>query len=240
MYFIRSGLVELFNHESDELEKEKPFLYLPKFSFFGDYQILYKLKSNIIFRTLSEFPENQKNALTKNVECNFMCIKQEELISLCELFPQTADNIKKRSLERRYRFMQQRKSNLNKQAKQRLLLDKNFQDDESEMASSNQNWMNSMEKGERPTETQLMHFYSDEEPETMDQEKEDIKQYLGSLNKRIDGIVEALKQADEYSNTIRQEESQITGDKKGKKIERPEQKKSMAEVFKESLTRSKS
>jgi hypothetical protein len=46
MYFIRQGLVEVFNNENDDLEmqkektqtkKQKPILYLPKYSYFGDY-----------------------------------------------------------------------------------------------------------------------------------------------------------------------------------------------------------
>ena len=60
MYFIRQGLVEVYNNENDELDKEKPILYLPKFSYFGDYQILYNLKSNIVFKTLLNSPEDKK------------------------------------------------------------------------------------------------------------------------------------------------------------------------------------
>ena len=57
MYFIRQGLVEVFNHENDEKIKQKPILYLPKYSYFGDYQILYNLKSNLVFKTLSHGSE---------------------------------------------------------------------------------------------------------------------------------------------------------------------------------------
>lgn len=47
MYFIRQGLVEVFNNEIDDKEiknkehvrgnKQKPILYLPKYSYFGDF-----------------------------------------------------------------------------------------------------------------------------------------------------------------------------------------------------------
>ena len=46
MYLIRQGLVEVFNNENDDVEmkqeksqtnKQKPILYLPKYSYFGDY-----------------------------------------------------------------------------------------------------------------------------------------------------------------------------------------------------------
>lgn len=53
MYFIRQGLVEVYNNENDEVEGGKPILYLPKYSYFGDYHILFNLKSNIVFKTFS-------------------------------------------------------------------------------------------------------------------------------------------------------------------------------------------
>ena len=51
MCFITQGMVEVYNNDNDELNKNKPFLFLPKNSYFGDYQILYNLKSNLIFKT---------------------------------------------------------------------------------------------------------------------------------------------------------------------------------------------
>ena len=55
MYFIRQGLVEVYNNENDlkDPNQNNPILYLPKFSYFGDYQILCNLKSNIVFKTLA-------------------------------------------------------------------------------------------------------------------------------------------------------------------------------------------
>ena len=60
IYFIRQGIVEIFNNKEkikdpeadsgqivDEIMEDQPILYLPKFSYFGDYQILLNLKSNI-------------------------------------------------------------------------------------------------------------------------------------------------------------------------------------------------
>jgi signal-transduction protein with cAMP-binding, CBS, and nucleotidyltransferase domain len=37
VYFIRQGIVEVYNNDNDEIVKERPILYLPKFSYFGDY-----------------------------------------------------------------------------------------------------------------------------------------------------------------------------------------------------------
>mmetsp|Transcript_30350 Transcript_30350/g.46449 ORF Transcript_30350/g.46449 Transcript_30350/m.46449 type:complete len:98 (+) Transcript_30350:2248-2541(+) len=41
----------------------------------------------------------------------FMCVGKDQLLNLCELFPQTAENIKRKSLERRQKFIQQKNMN---------------------------------------------------------------------------------------------------------------------------------
>ena len=53
-------MIEVYNNENDEVFKEMPILYLPKHSYFGDYQILNKLKSNIVFKTLSQQPKYER------------------------------------------------------------------------------------------------------------------------------------------------------------------------------------
>ena len=45
-------------------------------------------------------------------------------------------------------------------------------------------------------EENLEEFYTSEEHENFESQKEDMKQYLNNLNKRIDVLVDALKQAD--------------------------------------------
>jgi hypothetical protein len=55
MYFIRQGLVEVYNNENDEIRKDMPVLFLPKFSYFGDYQILFNLRSNMVFKTVGNY-----------------------------------------------------------------------------------------------------------------------------------------------------------------------------------------
>lgn len=89
IYFIFSGGISLFNKH-----RVTDFLLLPQYSFFGDYQLLYDLRSNIVFRT------SQKFSKTK---C--MCVKRSVFIKLCEQFPHTAENLKMRSLERRSYFL---------------------------------------------------------------------------------------------------------------------------------------
>jgi hypothetical protein len=55
----------------------------------------------------------------------------------------------------------------------------------------------SIEKGEGINEEMpLDEFFSDEEAENFESQKEDMKMYLNKLNKRIDNLVDALKEAD--------------------------------------------
>jgi len=112
MFFIRQGIVQVFNNDNDEKEKDKTILYLPKYSYFGDYQILCKLKSNLVFKTLSkEHAKRKSHSIDFIPDILFMCVSKERLLQLCSLFPQTAENIKRKSLERRQRFMQQKNTN---------------------------------------------------------------------------------------------------------------------------------
>jgi hypothetical protein len=64
------------------------------------------LKSNIIFKTLKEYPDTTKQNLEQLPDIIFMCVGRPKLDELCQLFPQTAENIKRKALERRLRFMQ--------------------------------------------------------------------------------------------------------------------------------------
>jgi len=65
-----------------------------------------------VFKTLLNSSEDQKYRSNEPMpDIIFMCINKEILLQLCDLFPQTADNIKRRSLERRQRFMAQRNTN---------------------------------------------------------------------------------------------------------------------------------
>lgn len=173
MYFIRQGLVEVYNNENDEKFKDKPILYLPKYSYFGDYQILNSLKSNIVFKTLANTPDDKKGQTELLPDIIFMCIEKAKLIEFCELFPQTAENIKRRSLERRQRFMQQKNTNSKSYDEKRSQVSQQENDDD------------------------LENFHTDEEPENFESQKEDMKAYLNKLNERIDTLVNALKDADQ-------------------------------------------
>ena len=45
-------------------------------------------------------------------------------------------------------------------------------------------------------EDKFFPFEDDEEPENFESQKEDMKIYLNKLNRRVDTLVDALKQAD--------------------------------------------
>ena len=197
MYFIRQGVVEVFNPDHDNSKKditgadqnarqdrlqyeEQAILYLPKFSYFGDYQILFNLKSNIIFKTLAQYPDqSKKQNLEQLPDIIFMCVGRPKLDELCQLFPQTAENIKRKALERRLRFMQQKN-----------LKSARFVRKRDEYRDQHGTDGTTYEEG-------LKDFHSDEEPESIQSQKEDMKMYLSKLNSRIDNLVEALKKAEQ-------------------------------------------
>jgi hypothetical protein len=80
MFFIRQGIVVVENSKEDSIIKNRPILYLPKFSYFGDYHILLNLKSNLVFRTIKDIPEEHKDPEQLNFDPEklpttyFMCI----------------------------------------------------------------------------------------------------------------------------------------------------------------------
>lgn len=80
-------MVELYTNEgSDDSSHARPFIFLPKYSYFGDYQILYNLKSNIVFKTLNV----DKHGSSKHEQVPdiiFMCVSKTTMLNLCDLFP---------------------------------------------------------------------------------------------------------------------------------------------------------
>ena len=91
------GKVNVYNSDHDnKIDTEQPILILPQYSYFGDYQILHNLKSNLIFKTDDK----------SDTDVIFMCIDKYSFDNLCNYFPKTAENMKRKSLKRRHRFMQ--------------------------------------------------------------------------------------------------------------------------------------
>jgi hypothetical protein len=193
MYFIRQGIVEVFNSDQDEIVTKKPILYLPKFSYFGDYQILLKLKSNLQFKTLGEIPPEKQKGLNfeELPQTFFMCVSKKNLQYLCDLFPQTANNLRRKALDRRHRFMLQKATNSQRVQQKIQQMEETSLDGE----------------GRVQYEEKLEEFHDDEEAEATQSQKEDIKAYLQKLNKRIDTLVDALKHAETYISAATDEKT---------------------------------
>jgi hypothetical protein len=86
-------------------------------------------------------------------------------------------------------------------------------------------------------EMPLDEFYSDEEPENFESQKEDMKMYLNKLNKRIDNLVDALKEADTKMASMKDQKAimdQINSKKKDSSGDR--KKDSIAEMFKNKIS----
>lgn len=72
---------------------------------------MFNLKSNIVYKTLDNIVDDKNKFQETLPDILFMCIEKQKLLQLCDLFPQTAENIKERARERRVRFMQQKNTN---------------------------------------------------------------------------------------------------------------------------------
>ena len=91
-------------------------------------------------------------------------------------------------------------------------------------------------------EENLEEFYTSEEHENFESQKEDMKQYLNNLNKRIDVLVDALKQADsmmakmgDQRGIIEQINLKKNAKSKGGKADGDNDRKSIADFFKEKI-----
>ena len=155
----------------------------------------------------------------------FMCVDKETLVELCDLFPQTAENIKKRSLERRTKFMQQR--NLNSESYQRKMEKKK---DEAVSVSQSGDDVAAFDDKQIP-------FMSDEEPENFESQKEDMKMYLNKLNKKVETLVDALKTADQMMAKMGDQKALLEQIKNKQTKAQGDNKKFIADVFKESINK---
>lgn len=114
-----------------------------------------------------------------------MCVEKKKIQQLCNLFPQTAENIKERARERRIRFMQQKSINSKKFSDWKKKMIEEHQDEDPDQLSI-----------EKKLESKLAEYMTDEEPENQASQREDMKAFLNKMNGRIDVLVEALKKAD--------------------------------------------
>lgn len=98
LMMIQQGCVNLFVRYKDEaIDHDYQFFTLPTFSYFGDYQLLYNLKSQINFRA-------DKCAL---LIC--LCIKKDKLLELMDEYPDARKFYMDRAWNRRTEFRRRQK-----------------------------------------------------------------------------------------------------------------------------------
>jgi hypothetical protein len=168
-------------------------------------------------------------------DIQLMCVDKEKLLQLCELFPQTAENIKQRARERRIRFMEQKNMNS-------IWYDKECEKIREDVQKEYSNDAQYDDKKREDIISQKIElikttFYTDEEPESLATNKEDMKLFLNKMNQRIDNLVEALKDAD--NQICKQTDSkpllQQIKEKKKLKKEHPSQVPSAYQNFKDKI-----
>lgn len=126
---IQEGVVSLqlrvLGHDP---RSEQEFFILPTFSYFGDYQILFDLKSQIIYKA-----KENKLLIT-------LCLDKEKLIELMDDFPEARKFYVERAWLRRIEFRRRQKKfikgllelDLNQYSKEKM----NFNDESAEVEES--------------------------------------------------------------------------------------------------------
>lgn len=99
MYFISKGSAIFYDQKG-----VTPFLQLPQYSFFGEYQLMYDLRSTFVVKVGGK--EDYMKQTAKQDRTTFLCVKEEVLENLFELFPKSKIVVQKRALERRKVFME--------------------------------------------------------------------------------------------------------------------------------------
>ena len=95
---ITKGSAQMVSNE-DSL-----FMILPEQAVFGDFNIAFNTKSLVTLRGSPLAIDNKSKPVSREqqkVTCNTMNCEKDVFIDLMELYPETAENIKIRSLEKR-------------------------------------------------------------------------------------------------------------------------------------------
>jgi hypothetical protein len=98
IFFISRGSAIFFDPKG-----VTPFLQLPQYSFFGEYQILFDLRSNFVVKVGGR--ERMGDYTDENQRTMFLCAKKKTVERLFDLFPKSKIVIQKRALERRAVFI---------------------------------------------------------------------------------------------------------------------------------------
>ena len=99
LYMIQEGIVIL---SLKGIGPDNEFFILPTYSYFGDYQILYNLKSQILFKS-----GESKHLIT-------MCLKNSKLKELMEDYPDACKFYRARAWHRRIELRRRMKKHLQK------------------------------------------------------------------------------------------------------------------------------
>lgn len=139
---------------------------------------MFDLKSNFVFKTMSEgFDPEHPQRMKVHTHILFMCLDKKILAELMQLFPQTAENIMKKAMERRRRFMREKLKFSSKM--QRKLQERKMKKEEIKAIRENPKTTESdLDELEDLPPTDEDKFTSEEEFNGDDQEKDDMKLYL--------------------------------------------------------------
>ena len=99
MYFISKGSAIFYDQKG-----VTPFIQLPQYSFFGEYQLMYDLRSTFVVKVGGK--EDYMKQTAKQDRTTFLCVKEDVLENLFKLFPKSKVVVQKRALERRKVFME--------------------------------------------------------------------------------------------------------------------------------------
>lgn len=81
------------------------FMVMPVDSVFNDYNLLFKLKSNIQYKSFSPPYSNEEEMQSDESKTMTMNLEGDKFHELVALYPETAENLKLRALEKRSIFM---------------------------------------------------------------------------------------------------------------------------------------
>ena len=98
MFFISKGSVLFYDSKG-----VTPFIQLPQYSFFGEYQLMFDLRSTFVIKVGGK--EDYLKQTAKADRTTFLCVSQEIFENLFSLFPKSKIVVQKRALERRRVFM---------------------------------------------------------------------------------------------------------------------------------------
>ena len=89
----------------DEADSGKKFMILPAHSIFNDYLLMFGLKSNITFQATKPILNKNSDANASENLTRTMNLDCDTFQNLLELYPETAENLKLKSLEKRSIYM---------------------------------------------------------------------------------------------------------------------------------------